>query len=115
MSQEPDAPPPIDGTDEARAIAAAARSAAKRKCAEVGKAEQVKPRSKKLKAVAPRISTSTHTVAVPDGYEPDTQRDTAVFGEFTGHVTPASITIGVSPSKYSLAKYMTFQAPRAPV
>lgn len=71
---------PIDGTDEARARAAAAREAAKRKHDELVKPEEPKPASKKAKKAAPRTKTSTHTVAVPEGYEPDTQRDAAVFG-----------------------------------
>jgi hypothetical protein len=71
---------PIDGTDEARARAAAAREAAKRKHDELVKPEEPKPASKKPKKATPRIKTSTHTVAVPEGYEPDTQRDAAVFG-----------------------------------
>lgn len=72
---------PIDGTDEARALAAAAREAAKRKHDEVVKREESQPSGKKLKkAPAPRTKTSTHTVAVPDGFAPDVQRDEAVHG-----------------------------------
>lgn len=79
---------PIDGTEEGRAIAAAARSVAKRKHEEVVKPDeqkQAKPAGKKSKKAAPaRTSTSTHTVAVPEGYEPDVQRDAAVFGGCRG-------------------------------
>jgi hypothetical protein len=72
---------PIDGTDEARALAAAAREAAKRKHDEVVKPEESQVSGKKLKKVpAPRTKTSTHTVAVPDGFAPDVQRDEAVYG-----------------------------------
>lgn len=71
---------PIDGTAEGRARAAAAREAAKRKHAEVVKEEEPRPLGKKAKKAVPRTSTSTHTVAVPEGYEPETVRDAAVFG-----------------------------------
>lgn len=72
---------PIDGTDEARARAAAAREVAKRKHEEVVKPEEPRPAGKKSKKTVLRTSTSTHTVAVPDGYQPDAQRDAAIHGE----------------------------------
>lgn len=73
---------PIDGTDEARARAAAAREVAKRKHEEVVKPQEpARPAGKKAKKAVPRTSTSTHTVAVPDGYQPDAQRDAAIHGE----------------------------------
>lgn len=80
----PEAPPPdqvapIDGTEEGRAIAAAAREAAKRKHEEVVR-EPSGLSQKKAKKAAPRTKTSTHTVAVPEGYQPDGQRDAAVYG-----------------------------------
>jgi hypothetical protein len=74
----PDQVAPIDGTDEGRARAAAAREAAKRKHEEV--VREPSGLSKKAKKAVPRTKTSTHTVAVPEGYEPDVQRDAAVYG-----------------------------------
>lgn len=71
---------PIDGTDEARKIAAAARETAKRKHDEVVKPEEPQPLGKKARKQVARTPTSTHTVAVPEGYEQDAQRDTAVYG-----------------------------------
>lgn len=81
MNNDVDAAP-IDGTDEARAIAAAAREAAKRKHEEIVKPEQAAPQAKKTKkaSTSQRTATSTHTVAVPDGFEADTKRDAAVYG-----------------------------------
>jgi hypothetical protein len=88
---------PIDGTDEARALAAAAREAAKRKHDEVVKPEESQASVKKSrKAPAPRTKTSTHTVAVPDGFAPDVQRDEAVYGGL-----PAAAGAGGSSSDAS--------------
>ncbi len=81
----PDQVAPIDGTDEARARAAAARQAAareaKRKHEEVEVQEPSGLIKKKAKKAVVRTKTSTHTVAVPEGYQPDEQqRDEAVYG-----------------------------------
>lgn len=79
---------PIDGTDEARARAAAAREAAnvaKRKVEEVVR-DPPSGLSKKARKATPRTKTSTHTVAVPEGFQPDAQqRDPAVYGGWSPH------------------------------
>jgi superfamily II RNA helicase len=78
MSQQPIQP--IDGTDEGRAIAAATRAAAKRKHGEVVKEPSLAPIKKKGKQ-QPK-ATSTHQVAIPEGFDPDGQTfDPAVHGE----------------------------------
>lgn len=84
----PDQVAPIDGTDEGRARAAAAREAAKRKHEEV--VREPSGLSKKAKKAVPRTKTSTHTVAVPEGYEPDVQRDAAVYGTLSAALAAMS-------------------------
>jgi hypothetical protein len=70
---------PIDGTDEGRAIAAATRAAAKRKHDEVVREPSLAPIKKKGKQ--PK-ATSTHQVAIPEGFDPASQKfDPAVHGE----------------------------------
>ena len=90
---------PIDGTDEARAIAAAAREAAKRKHDEVVKPEEPQALGKRSKKQQKRTATSTHTVAVPEGYEGDAQqRDPAVYG---GCTSKAFQEYGASPIPFA--------------
>lgn len=94
---------PIDGTDEARALAAAAREAAKRKHDEVVKPEESQPSGKKSKkAPAPRTKTSTHTVAVPDGFAPDVQRDEAVYGGLLAAAGCGSSNSNASAGSWSI-------------
>jgi hypothetical protein len=71
---------PIDGTEEGRAIAAATRAAAKRKHDEVVREPSLAPVKKKGKQ-QPK-ATSTHQVAIPEGFDPESQTfDQAVHGE----------------------------------
>lgn len=70
---------PIDGTEQGRAIAAATRAAAKRKHDEVVKEPSLPLPVKKKKQ--PR-ATSTHQVAIPEGYDEASQKfDPAVHGK----------------------------------
>jgi len=96
MNNDVDAAP-IDGTDEARAIAAAAREAAKRKHEEVVRPEQQAPQAKKTKkaSTSQRTATSSHTVAVPEGFEPDPKRDAAVYGMFCCDLADAGAQQGL--------------------
>lgn len=71
---------PIDGTEEGRAIAAATRAAAKRKHDEVVREPSLAPIKKKAKQQP--TATSSHQVAIPEGFDPASQTfDPAVHGE----------------------------------